>query len=318
VKLIIQIPCYNEEKTLPVTLNNLPKKLESIDEIEYLIIDDGSLDNTVDTALKNGVKHVVKFPKHRGLAKAFMAGIENCINLGADIIVNIDADNQYCSDDIEKLIKPIIDKKADVVIGARPITEIAHFSFTKKILQKIGSMIVRVISGTSIPDAPSGFRAISREASYHINVFSNFTYTLETIIQAGQRDISIISVPIRVNEQLRPSRLIKSIPQYINRSIITIFRIFMIYQPLRFFLMIGSIFFASGVALGIRFIYFLAIGNGMGHIQSLILTAILLITGFLFAILGLIGDLISINRKLLEDIQYNIRKSKYNNSTGKI
>lgn len=311
MKLIIQIPCYNEQYALPITLQNLPKKIKSIDTIEYLIIDDGSTDKTIEVAKKNGAHHIVRLPRHSGLAKAFMKGIEISLSLGADIIVNIDADNQYCADDIEKLVKPIIENKAEIVVGERPIYKMNDFSKVKKFLQKFGSWVVKIISGTNIKDAPSGFRAVSREAAYSLNVFSNYTYTLETIIQAGLSGIKIQTVPIRVNEQLRPSKLIKSIPSYISRSLITILRIFITYKPLRFFAIIGSIFLIPGIVLGIRFIYFFIIGNGAGHIQSLIFAAILIILGVLFGILGLIGDLISKNRRLLEDIQYNMRKNMY-------
>jgi len=311
LKLIIQIPCYDEEYALPITLKCLPRKIDSIDEIEYLIIDDGSSDNTVEIARQNGVHHIVRLPQHSGLAKAFMKGIESSLMAGADIIVNIDADNQYCADDIEKLVEPIISKKAEIVVGERPIDEIEDFSKIKKILQRFGSWVVKIVSGTKIQDAPSGFRAISRDAAYSLNVFSKYTYTLETIIQAGLSGIKILSVPIRVNKQLRPSKLIKSIPSYINRSLVTILRIFITYKPLRFFVFVGLIFFTPGIVLGIRFIYFYAIGNGDGHIQSLLFGAILIILGVLFWILGLIGDVISINRRLLEDIQYNLRKNTY-------
>lgn len=311
MKLIIQIPCYNEQYALPITLQCLPKKIKSIDTIEYLIIDDGSTDKTIEVAKKNGVHHIVKLPRHSGLAKAFMKGIETCLSFGADIIVNIDADNQYCADDIEKLVEPIIENRAEIVVGERPIEKMKDFTKVKKFLQKFGSWVVKIVSGTNIKDAPSGFRAISREAAYLLNVFSKYTYTLETIIQAGLSGITIQSVPIRVNEQLRPSRLIKGIPSYINRSLITILRIFITYKPLRFLTIISLIFLIPGIVLGIRFLYFFVVGNGVGHVQSLIFAAILIILGVLFGILGLIGDLISKNRRLLEDIQYNLRKNMY-------
>lgn len=311
MKLIIQIPCYNEQYALPITLKSLPKKIKSIDTIEYLIIDDGSTDRTIEIAKKNDVHHIVRLPRHSGLAKAFMKGIEVCLSFGADIIVNIDADNQYCADDIEKLVEPIIENRAEIVVGERPIEKMKDFSKVKKFLQKFGSWVVKIVSGTNIKDAPSGFRAISREAAYLLNVFSKYTYTLETIIQAGLSGITIQSIPIRVNEQLRPSRLIKSIPSYINRSLITILRIFITYKPLRFFTIISLIFLIPGIVLGIRFLYFFIVGNGVGHVQSLIFAAILIILGVLFGILGLIGDLISKNRRLLEDIQYNLRKNIY-------
>jgi len=310
LKLIIQIPCYNEEEYLGVTLNDLPKKLEGIDEIEYLVIDDGSTDKTVEVAKKMGVNYVIRHNNNLGLARAFATGIENCLELGADIIVNTDADNQYCAADIEKLIKPILDGTADIVIGARPIDSIKHFSITKKILQRIGSSVVRFFSNTDVLDATSGFRAISKKAACHISIFSNYTYTLETIIQAGRKGLAITSVPIRVNPVTRPSKLIKSTFHYVCTSIITIFRIFIIYKPFQFFVILSLIFFTFGLALGFRFLYFLIIGFGNGHIQSLILMLILIILGFLLFIMGLIADLIAINRTLIEDIQFKIRKYK--------
>jgi glycosyltransferase involved in cell wall biosynthesis len=309
MKLIIQIPCYNEEKTLAVALKELPRKLPGINTIEWLIIDDGSEDRTVEVAKKNGVDHVVHFKKNRGLAEGFKAGIDACISLGADIIVNTDADNQYHAGDIPKLIQPILDGKADYVIGARPISQIKHFSFIKKLLQKFGSYVVRSVSKTDIPDAPSGFRAISRDAALKLNVFNAYTYTLETIIQAGRKNMAITWVPVRVNEDLRPSRLVKSIPSYIKRSIITIFRIFAVYEPFSFFIRIGLALFLVGVAIGIRFLYYFIIGAGHGHIQSLILASILIVMGFQSMLAALIVDLMSVNRILLEDIQYRLRKA---------
>lgn len=310
MKLIIQIPCYNEEEYLGVTLNDLPKKLEGIDEIEYLVIDDGSTDKTVEVAKKMGVNYIIRHNNNLGLARAFATGIENCLELGADIIVNTDADNQYCAEDIEKLIKPILNGTADIVIGARPIDKIKHFSTTKKILQRIGSSVVRFFSNTDVLDATSGFRAISKEAAYHISIFSNYTYTLETIIQAGRKGLAVTSIPIRVNPVTRPSKLIKSTFHYVCSSIITIFRIFIIYKPFRFFVILSLIFFTFGLALGFRYLYFFIMGFGNGHIQSLILMLILIIIGFLLFIMGLVADLIAINRTLIEDIQFKIRKFK--------
>lgn len=310
MKLIIQIPCYNEEEYLGVTLNDLPKKLEGIDEIEYLVIDDGSTDKTVEIAKKMRVNYIIRHNNNLGLARAFATGIENCLELGADIIVNTDADNQYCAEDIEKLIKPILNGTADIVIGARPIDKIKHFSTTKKILQRIGSSVVRFFSNTDVLDATSGFRAISKKAAYHISIFSNYTYTLETIIQAGRKGLAITSVPIRVNPITRPSKLIKSTFHYVCSSIITIFRIFIIYKPFQFFVILSLIFFTFGLALGFRFLYFFIMGFGNGHIQSLILMLILIILGFLLFIMGLVADLIAINRTLIEDIQFKIRKFK--------
>lgn len=313
MKLIIQIPCYNEEETLPVTLNDLPKMIEGIDAIEYLIINDGSTDKTVEVAKENGVHHIVSFKNNQGLAKGFMAGIDACLRLGADIIANTDADNQYCGADIEKLVKPILDGQADMVIGERPIDGIEHFSWIKKKLQRLGSWTVRVASHTNIPDAPSGFRAYSRDAALKLNVLSEYTYTLETIIQAGRKNMAIISVPIRTNRELRKSRLFKSMWAYIKRSVFTIFRIFMMYKPLKFFTLLGSLIFLAGLLLGARFLYFYLSGNGSGHIQSLIFAAVLVMLGFQTGVIGLQADIIAANRKLLEDIQYRVRRMDYHN-----
>ena len=308
MKLIIQIPCYNEEKTLSVTLNALPRQIKGIQEIEWLIINDGSTDRTVEVALAHGVDHIVSFTKNQGLARAFMAGLEASLRAGADIIVNTDADNQYCADDIPKLIEPILSGKADIVVGSRPIAEIEHFSPIKKILQKLGSWVVRVASKTDIPDAPSGFRAISRDAAMRLNVFNEYTYTLETIIQSGQKGMAIKSVPIRTNRDLRPSRLVKSISSYISQSILTIIRIFMTYRPLRFFAIPGVISFSLGMLISLRFLYFYLTGNGSGHIQSIVLAALLLGTGFFLCVVGLIADLIAVNRKLMEKLDWRVQQ----------
>jgi glycosyltransferase involved in cell wall biosynthesis len=308
-KLIIQIPCYNEENSLPVALKELPHTLPGISEIERLIIDDGSTDRTVEVAKELGVEHIVRLIRHQGLAKGFMAGIQACVELGADIIVNTDADNQYYAGDIPKLIQPILDGKAEIVVGARPISDIKHFSPLKKLFQKWGSWFVRKVSQTDIEDAPSGFRAISREAAMRMHVFSEYTYTLETIIQAGQKGMAIVSVPIRTNDFLRKSRLIHSIPAYLSRSTNTIMRIFMTYQPLSFFRIPGTISFLFGVILGLRFLYFVIFtNNSSGHIQSLILAAVLMILGGLFLVFGLLADLVSVNRKLLENVEYKIQR----------
>ncbi|MEM8780229.1 MAG: glycosyltransferase family 2 protein [Cyanobacteria bacterium P01_G01_bin.49] len=312
MKLIIQIPCYNEEATLGLTLSELPRKLPGIDIVEWLIINDGSLDQTVDVAKASGVDHIVNFDHNQGLAKGFMAGIEACLKQGADIIVNTDADNQYCAADIVKLIEPILRGEAEIVIGSRPIQDIKHFSPAKKLLQKLGSWVVRIASNTNIPDAPSGFRAITRNAALQMNVFSEYTYTLETIIQAGQKGMLITSVPIRTNEFLRPSRLVKSISAYIRRSILTIVRIFMAYKPLRFFTILGSIPFGLGLLLCLRWLLFYleVFGNTpeKARVPSLILAAILILIGFQLWMFGLIADLMAVNRKLLEDIQLRLRR----------
>lgn len=308
MKLIIQIPCYNEEETLTIALDHLPKKIEGIDEIEYLIINDGSRDNTVEVAKKWGVHHIVNFKKNKGLAKGFMAGIDGCLRNGADIIVNTDADDQYSGDDIEKIVRPILEGKADIVIGARPIDETEHFSPLKKKLQHFGSWVVRKASNTDIPDAPSGFRAYSREAALRLNVVNEYTYTLEQIVQAGRNKMAIMWVPIHTNGELRPSRLFSSMFGYIKKSMLTIIRAYIMYKPLRFFFTIGIIPTIIGIALGIRYIVALALGNASGHIQSLILCSILIILGALIGVVGLLADVIAANRKILEDVQYHVRK----------
>ena len=311
MKLIIQIPCYNEEENLRSALDALPKSVTGVDRVEYLIINDGSKDNTVQVARDWGVDYIVNFRRNRGLAFGFMAGIDAALRAGADIIVNTDADNQYCADDIEKLVAPIVDGKADYVIGERPIDETEHFSKMKKRLQHIGSRTVRVASGTDVPDAPSGFRAISREAALHMNVINNYTYTLETIIQAGHNRTAIANVKVRTNPETRPSRLFKSIPAYVKRSAATIIRAFMMYKPLKFFFAFGSIFILGALALGIRYIVYMCLGEGSGHVQSLILTAILGLMGFMSVLIGLLGDVIAANRKIIEDIQYHVRRIDY-------
>lgn len=311
MKLIIQIPCYNEAETLEIALNELPKHIDGIDTIEYLIINDGSKDNTVEVAKKWGVNYVVNFKRNKGLAKGFMAGLDACLRNGADIIVNTDADNQYCGEDIEKLVRPIIEGKTDIVIGERPIDQTEHFSPLKKKLQHFGSWVVRKASNTDIPDAPSGFRAYSREAAMRLNVHNEYTYTLETIVQAGRTKIAMTSVPIRTNAELRPSRLFSSMFGYVKRSMVTIIRAFMMYKPLTFFAGVGGVIFALGAALGIRFLVYYFTGNGNGHVQSLILASTLLLLGFQTFIVGLLADIISANRKIAEDTQYRVKKIEY-------
>lgn len=313
MKLIIQIPCLNEAETLEIALNDLPKNIEGIDEIEYLIINDGSKDDTVEVAKKWGVHHVVSFKQNKGLAKGFMAGLDACLRNGADIIVNTDADNQYCGADIEKLVRPIVDGKADIVIGERPIDDTEHFSPLKKKLQHIGSWTVRIASKSDIPDAPSGFRAYSREAAMRLNVVNEYTYTLETIVQAGHEKFAMMAVPIRTNEELRESRLFSSMFGYIKKSMVTIVRSFMMYKPLRFFGLIGAFFFLVGLVLGIRYIVFMFTGGAGGHIQSLILASTLLMMGTMTGVIGLQADIIAANRKIMEDIQYHVRKIDYDN-----
>ena len=308
MKLIIQIPCYNEENSLPLTLAALPRTIPGVENVEWLVINDGSSDRTVQVAKEHGVDHIVSFPRNQGLARAFLAGIEASLQAGADIIVNTDADNQYCADDIPTLVEPILKGEAEIVVGARQIEEIDHFSLAKRYLQKLGSWVVRLVSKTQIPDAPSGFRAFSRQAAMRINVFNDYTYTLETIIQAGQKGMAITSVPVRTNKHLRPSRLIKSVPTYIRQSILTILRVFMTYKPLMFFMIPGIAAFAAGMVISLRFVYFFFTEGGSGHIQSLILAALLLGSGFFLGVVGLLADLISVNRKLLEKIDWRVQQ----------
>ena len=310
-KLIIQIPCYNEENSLGVTLAELPRQLPGIDVVEWLIVDDGSRDRTIDVAKAWDVDHIVRFASNQGLARAFMAGIDASLKAGADIIVNTDADNQYCADDIPLLIEPILRGQAEIVVGERPIRKISHFSLSKKLLQRLGSWVVRLASNTNIPDAPSGFRAFSREAAMQFNVFNSYTYTLETIIQAGQKGVAITSVPIRTNPILRSSRLVKSIPSYVVRSLFTILRIFMLYKPLRFFLFLGSGPFSLGVLLGIRWLIYYFLGTERTRIPSLILAAILILIGFQLWMFGLVADLMAANRRMLEEMQLRLRRRDY-------
>lgn len=307
MKLIIQIPCYNEAETLSTTLSALPRVVPGFSTVEWLIIDDGSQDETVRIAREHGVDHIVQHVGNQGLARAFMTGLDACLRFGADVIVNTDADNQYNADDIPVLTAPVLEHRAEIVIGARSIETIEHFSPMKKFLQKLGSRIIRMASKTDIPDAPSGFRAISRFAAERLVVFNDYTYTLETIIQAGQKNMAITSVPIRVNEDLRPSRLVKSIPSYIKRSIITIIRIFVIYRPFRFFFVIGSVLFGLGFLVGIRFLFKYFGGEGGGNVQSLILAGALLVMGFQTLLIAFVADLLAANRKLLEEIRFRTR-----------
>ncbi len=308
MKLIIQIPCLNEEETLPLVLRDIPESIEGVDEIETLIIDDGSEDRTVEVAREHGVNHIVRFSGNKGLAAGFMAGLDAALKMGADIIVNTDGDNQYDGRDIEKLIQPILEGKADMVIGDRDVEHIAHFSVAKKKLQKLGSWVIRHVSYTGVPDATSGFRAFNREAALKLNVLSDFTYTLETIIQAGIKNISVSSVKIKTNDKMRDSRLFKSIRYYIAKSVSTIIRIYTMYRPLRVFTYVGATVFSLGLLLGLRFLYFYLSGNGAGHVQSLILSAVLLIVGFQIVLIGLLADIISANRRLIEDVLYRMKK----------
>tara|TARA_B100000686_G_scaffold354783_1_gene467195 strand:+ start:1702 stop:2664 length:963 start_codon:yes stop_codon:yes gene_type:complete len=311
VKLIVQIPCLNEEKTLPVTLSAIPKEIDGIGSVEILVIDDGSSDRTVEVAREHGVDHILQFASNRGLAKAFMFGIHHALKLGADVIVNTDADNQYFGGDIPSLIKPILQKQADIVIGDRQVETIPHFSMLKIVLQKFGSWVVRQFSGTQVPDATSGFRAYSREAAMQLNVVSEFTYTIETIISAGRKNLAITHVPVKTNAKLRDSRLFPNIRTYVQRSVVTILKIYSMYKPLKVFTLIGGAAFLIGFAIGCRYLFFFFQGETAGHVQSLILSSILLIVGFQIIMMGVSAELISINRQLLEDIQLRVKKRDF-------
>ena len=308
MKLIIQIPCYNEESTLPITIADLPKQLPGIDEIELLVIDDGSTDRTEAVARELGVDHLVQFRRNRGLARAFLAGLDAALRAGADIIVNTDADNQYVADDIGRLIAPILAGRADIVVGDRDVANVPHFPLWKRLLQRFGSWVVQQAAGSPIPDAASGFRAFSREAALRIHVLSDYSYTLETLIQAGVQRMAVEHVPIRVNPQTRESRLIRSLPQYLMHSAITVVRTYVMYQPLRAFVGIGTLFLVGGLLLGIRFLVFFFLAQGAGHVQSLILAAILIIIGFQTCLIGLLADLIAVNRKMLEDALFRVQR----------
>jgi glycosyltransferase involved in cell wall biosynthesis len=308
MKLIIQIPCFNEESALPATLADLPREIEGVETVEWLVIDDGSTDRTVDVARENGVDHVVRLTNNRGLAAGFQAGLDASLKLGADLIVNTDADNQYYGGDIPKLVEPILAGKADMVIGDRETDEIEHFSPLKKLLQRWGSAVVRRASDTGVPDATSGFRAYNREAALQIQVVSKFTYTLESIIQAGKMTVAVDHVPIRTNEQTRESRLFPSMWSYVRRNTVSIFRIYTLYEPLRVFLFAALITALLGAAIWIRFIVFVFQGESSGHVQSLILGSTLFIVGVQFVALGVIGDILAGMRVLQQRVLERVRR----------
>lgn len=308
MRLIVQIPCYNEEQTLPATVRDIPRKIDGVDQVELLIIDDGSTDRTVEVSKGLGVDHIVRNIRHKGLANTFLTGLDACLRLGADIIVNTDGDNQYKGEDIPRLIAPILKGEADIVIGDRKTDEIPHFSTTKKRLQKIGSFVIRVLSDTDVPDAVSGFRAFSREAAMQTNVVSYYSYTIETIIQAGKKYIGITSIPIGTNPETRESRLFSSIPKFLQHSLATMIRMYTMYQPLRVFFYIGCLCLLIGLIPAIRFLFYYFAGQGEGHIQSLIFAAILFIIGFQVLIIGLVADVISFNRKLIEETLLRVRR----------
>lgn len=308
MKLIVQIPCYNEEQTLPATYHDIPKEIEGIDSVEIMIIDDGSTDKTIEVARELGVDHILINKKNRGLARTFKTGLNECLALGADIIVNTDGDNQYAGWDIPKLIKPVMEGKADVVVGDRNTSNVQHFSRIKKFLQKLGSRVVRRLSGVRVPDAVSGFRAYSREAAFHLNIVSPFSYTIETLIQAGKKHMAVASVPVETNPKTRESRLFSSIPKFIERQLTTIVRMYAMYQPLRVFVFIGIVLSIIGILPILRFLYFYLGGEGAGHIQSLILGGTFTILGFIAFLMGILADLQNFNRQLIEQTLEKVRR----------
>ena len=308
MKLIVQIPCYNEEATLRQTVADIPRAIDGVDAVEILIIDDGSSDSTVPLALQIGVDHIIQHKNNKGLARAFRTGIEACLSLGADIIVNTDGDNQYAGQDIPKLIRPILDGAADIVVGDRQTHAVAHFSPFKKRLQNLGSAVVRMLSGTQVPDTVSGFRAISREAAMQINIVSPFSYTIEMLIQAGRKNMAIAAVPIDTNVPTRKSRLFRSIPDFVQRSVSTMLRMYSMYQPLKTFMLIGGALSLIGLLPITRFLYFYVLDGGQGHVQSLVLGGMFLMIGLTTFLIGLVADLIGFNRQLIEMTLEKVRR----------
>ncbi len=308
MKLIIQIPCLNETESLPKTLQDLPQRIPGVDTIETLVIDDGSTDGTSDVARCHGVHHIVRFTKHKGLARAFYAGLDAALKADADIIVNTDADGQYKGEDIPRLVQPILEGKADIVIGNRDIENIQQFSWTKKRLQRIGSWVIRHLAGSNIADATTGFRSYNREAALRLNIISDYTYTLESIIQAEHKDLAIAHITVSTNKVTRVSRLFKTIPEYLKRSIVTIIRIYAMFNPFKLFTHIGMIMLLGGVLVGCRFLFYYLLTGGAGKIQSLVFVAILTIIGIQIIVVGVVSDLISANRRLLEDVLYRVKK----------
>ncbi|MCZ6683078.1 MAG: glycosyltransferase family 2 protein [Planctomycetota bacterium] len=318
MKLIVQIPCLNEEATLPATIGDIPRQIEGIDQVEIMIIDDGCTDRTVEVARDLGVDHIIRFPGNRGLGHAFATGIDRALSLGADIIVNTDGDNQYYGGDIPKLVKPILEGRADLVIGDREPEKVAHFSFIKKKMQTVGSRVVSLLANLHVPDVPSGFKAYTREAAMRLTCSTDFDHTVDHVIQAGRKRIITVSVPIRTNEKLRESRLFSSIGVFITRSIGIMVRVYSSYRAMKMFAMCGLVSFGAGVAIGMRFLYyFFFTQESDSHVQSLILAAILLLAGFQMILTGIVADLINSSRATLEDVSYRLRRMELEQSGKK-
>jgi len=308
MKVIVQIPCYNEEATLAETLAEIPRRIPGVDQVEILIVDDGSTDRTVEVAREHGVDHVVRHRMNQGLASAFRTGLDACLRRGADVIVNTDADNQYSGADVPRLIAPILERRADVVVGDRQTDRIEHFSWIKKKLQRVGSRVVRSLSRVEVPDAVSGFRALSRQAALKTNILTSFSYTIEMLVQAGKKRMSVVSVPVTVNPRTRESRLYTSVLEFIQRSVVTLVRSYAMYQPLKVFVAIGAVLMLAGALPVLRFLYFFFHGDGAGHVQSLVIAGVLLTMGFMAFLVGLVADLIAFNRQLLEIVLEKIRR----------